>query len=307
MTDFNITNKDFRIISLNVRGINNQKKRIGIFRRLRKENCDIAFLQETYSNKESSVQWNDEWGGHSIFAHGGNHSRGVAILIKNGLDFQIITEKVDYNGRFIICEVEIKEKIFTLVNIYSPNREKEQILFYTDLRNSLRQMNVTSATNILIGGDWNVVQDTSIDKCGGTLAVRVNVMNLLHSLFDEFELKDIWRVRNPKKKRYTWRQKRPSVQCRLDYFVISVSLFDIVINTSILPALLSDHSPITMDVKFIKTIKGNGLWKLNNSLLMDDDYNSLISENIVQWKTDFNYKHAMGNNQVQDPRVNNLI
>jgi len=22
---------------------------------------------------------------------------------------------------------------------------------------------------------------------------------------------------------------------------------------------------------------------------MDDDYNSLISENIVQWKTDFNY------------------
>ena len=35
---------DFNIISLNVRGLNNKKKRLSVFRYLKKENCDIAFL-----------------------------------------------------------------------------------------------------------------------------------------------------------------------------------------------------------------------------------------------------------------------
>ena len=44
-----------------------------------------------------------------------------------------------------------------------------------------------------------------------------------------------------------------------------------VINTNILPSLLSDHSPISSSLKYIEEpIKGAGHWKLNLSLLKDN-------------------------------------
>ena len=86
-----LDNSDFSVISLNVRGINYQIKRQLIFQSLKKEQCDIAFLQETYSSIDTITKWQDEWGVEGIFAHGGKHSRGVAILLRKG--FIIYIEK----------------------------------------------------------------------------------------------------------------------------------------------------------------------------------------------------------------------
>ena len=42
----------------------------------------------------------------------------------------------------------------------------------------------------------------------------------------ELDLVDIWRIRNPTVKRFTWRQKKPIIQRRLDYWLVSDSLQD---------------------------------------------------------------------------------
>ena len=42
----------------------------------------------------------------------------------------------------------------------------------------------------------------------------------------EHDLIDIWRVRHPKEKRFTWRQKSPITERRLDFWLISDSLQD---------------------------------------------------------------------------------
>ena len=44
----------FKLISLNVRGISNFKKRKMIFTWCRKKKADIIFLQETHSKKDAS-------------------------------------------------------------------------------------------------------------------------------------------------------------------------------------------------------------------------------------------------------------
>ena len=52
-----------KIISLNVRGISNYKKRRTIFTWCRKQRADIIFfLQETHSIEGNGVAWKREWG-----------------------------------------------------------------------------------------------------------------------------------------------------------------------------------------------------------------------------------------------------
>ena len=278
---------DFNLISLNTRGLNNNKKRISIFRWLKKEHCDIAFLQETYSGADNELEWQDDWGGTCLFAHGGKHSRGVLIALRKGLDYKVVSKKQDYKGRFLIYELEICDERLFLINLYAPNKEKEQCDFLTDLRNIMNRLKVKREDKIIIGGDWNIVKNINMDKKGGTGKIRKKVLSLLNELSDEFEIEDMWRIKNPVKRRYTWRQTKPLVQCRLDYFMISTQLLDNVEKITILPASLSDHSPIYASFKFTPLIKGPGFWKLNTSLLEDLEYIDLLTEMIEIWKIEF--------------------
>ena len=72
----------FKLISLNVKGISNFKKRRTIFTWSRKRNADITFLQETHSTLQTMIQWKNEWDGELIASHGSFNSRGVAIFDK---------------------------------------------------------------------------------------------------------------------------------------------------------------------------------------------------------------------------------
>ena len=49
----------------------------------------ISFLQETYSTSEVENIWKKQWKGDMFFSHGTGHSKGVLILVKEQLDFQL--------------------------------------------------------------------------------------------------------------------------------------------------------------------------------------------------------------------------
>ena len=72
-----------KLISLNVRGIGNFKKRRTIFTVCRKQKADFIFLQETHSKKDSEICWKNEWDGEVVMAHGSSNSRGMAILVRD--------------------------------------------------------------------------------------------------------------------------------------------------------------------------------------------------------------------------------
>ena len=58
-----------KLISLNVGGISDRRKRRATFKYIR-ERADIALLQETHSTANKEFQWLSEWGGPIIFNHG---------------------------------------------------------------------------------------------------------------------------------------------------------------------------------------------------------------------------------------------
>ena len=92
-----IDNVKFKIVSLNARGLRSLTKRKAILMWLRKQKADIAFLQETYSTKEVENIWRSQWNGSLFFSHGTEHARGVLVLVRENLDFQLKNLHTDAN------------------------------------------------------------------------------------------------------------------------------------------------------------------------------------------------------------------
>jgi len=95
---------------------------------------------------------------------------------------------------------------------------------------------------------------------------------------------------NLKKKQFTWRDKAYKVQCRLDYFLASPNHANLAKECSIVHAPGSDHCAVKL---FIQSDSLNkkaelGFWKLNSSLLEDEEYISEFKANIKLKTTEIN-------------------
>ena len=75
-----------------------------------------------------------------------------------------------------------------------------------------------------MGGDFNLYFDTFLDADGGKPKLKINSLSRLISMMEENELSDIFRIRYPDSRQFTWRCKNPLKQRRLDYLLISDSL-----------------------------------------------------------------------------------
>ena len=273
-----------KLVSLNVRGISNFRKRRAIYTWCRKKNANFTFLQETHSKKEIELQWKNEWGAELIMSHGSSNSCGVAILFKKGVDCVIHNKILDPMGRYIILKAEIQDKMYVLINIYAPNKDKGIIHFLNNLLTTLQKENLDEEENIILGGDFNCPLNTLLDKKGGVMIPRKSVVASIVCMQNELDLVDIWRVKNPVTKSYTWSQNSPMILCRLDYWLISNNLQDLVALVDIIPAIKTDHAAITLDLNNSdNSIKGPGLWKMNCALLEDENYINDVTEKIPFW------------------------
>ena len=101
-----------------------------MFRRIHNQNYYFSFLQETHSSKDSAITWETEWGGKALFSHGSTNSKGVMTLINPKLDCKIEKVIADKDGRYIIADILLNQVRILLVNIYAPNDQTQQVLFF---------------------------------------------------------------------------------------------------------------------------------------------------------------------------------
>ena len=96
----------------------------------------------------------------------------------------------------------------------------------------------------------------------------------------ENDLVDIWRIRNPDNKKFTWRPKNPIIQRRLDYWFIRDILQEDVVKSEILTSINTDHLAITLEIHSLDDQqRGPSYWKFNNSLLEDPVFVQSLREN----------------------------
>ena len=128
--DNEILSINFKIVSPNVRSLNNSIKRRKVFKWLHRQTAHCYFLQETLSTEQSINIWRSEWDGNIFYSHGSNHSKGVMILVNPRYQLEVIRSIKDKNGRSIILEIKLDNQNLVLANVYAPNDISQQIKFY---------------------------------------------------------------------------------------------------------------------------------------------------------------------------------
>ena len=191
---------DFKLLSLNVRGVSNLKKRQAVFTWCRKQKASIIFLQEMHSTKDKEKQWKVEWGAPIEFARGSSNARGSAIPLCNGFDCKIKRKIVDPMGRHIGIKAEIKDENYLLFNVYAPNNDSQSAKFYEQIVNVLKKEDQIYEDRIIIGGDFNCSLNPSLGKMGGLLTTRKNVVDQIENIQNIFNVHDVWRINNQVKR-----------------------------------------------------------------------------------------------------------
>lgn len=88
----------FDIVSWNTRGLNSLVKRSLVFRFLKDHNPHICILQETHLMGSKTLSLKKPWIGfhdHSTFS---NFARGVSVLVRRSLPFQLLLLDLDPDG-----------------------------------------------------------------------------------------------------------------------------------------------------------------------------------------------------------------
>jgi len=272
-------------VSLNCWGLGEKQKRIEIFKWLKKEHKGIVFLQETHSSKKTSCRWETDLGRqhHIYFSHGSTDSRGVAIIIPKQTAKSVIKVIDDDEGRMLIVKIDTPIGILNLINVYAPTQDhvKEQVEFVNRFQSILQSM---EGESVIAGGDWNIILNPKLDKWEGENTPQTQASKFLCEVIESENLLDIWRVKNPEIKRYTWRRKKPLRQSRLDYWLITDVLIYKLIECDILPSIRTDHSLIQCKLTYSESTRGKGYWKLNTSLLLDTEYEQRIKTMLIEIK-----------------------
>ena len=263
-----------KICTLNVKGLGDSRKRNQIFHWLKENKYDICFLQEVHCKSKDTDKWANYWGSEIFLSGNSSNSAGVAILLNK--PYEVIKHTEILVGRLQALSIEINDTEVILLNIYGPNNNDKT--FFEQLETFIAE---NDDKTFIIGGDFNVVLNTNLDKKNGRNETNEHNRNKLFRLIENYDLVDIWRVLHPDSKQFTWHSNsRPPIFCRLDYFLVSTNISNRIKKSNITTNIRSDHSLVYLVLETTKQRRGPGYFKMNNSVLTEEAYQIKIRKAI---------------------------
>ena len=251
------------IISLNCNGLRNYYKREFIFNMFKILDPDIVLLQETHCDNIRTAKLYDKmWDGKSFWSFGTNNARGVGILAGKSLINHIKSFDLDIEGRLLSLDVVINDVPVQILNVYAPNDPCDRKDFINNLSNAIHH------PHVILGGDFNFVENPTLDKEGGNPENGVSGKLEISRLKEIYNLTDAFRSVNGTLKDFTWSSQ--NVHCRLDRFYLSSSLLKFVTMCKHQDSVKSDHRIVQLKLENMLTLnrqKGNSYWKCNTEIL----------------------------------------
>lgn len=269
---------NLRFISWNIRGMGNPVKRSKVFTHLKRLHSDIIFLQETHLPIKDHQRLYCPWVGQVFHSNFNSKARGVAILINKRVQFSSSNVITDRNGRYIIVAGTLMQKKVLMVNIYAPNFD--DVDFANRLLSNIPNLN----THLLIlGGDLNCVFDPILDRSNPRNLTQSATCKTFSDFMTQNGLVDPWRSRNPHTKKYSFFSQVHSSFSRIDYFFIDNTLNSCVLFSDYLPIVISDHSPLLLDIQLSTYKRSPPLWRFNSLLLAEKEFCEFISNSIDEF------------------------
>ena len=270
------------LVSVNVDGLRDQTKRAGFMHWLHSLPFvpDVVCLQEAHCTSPSECEYWFRSSGFSVVASSGSsRSCGCIVLFRPMLS--LVKSSSDNCGRFLLCEFSLRGVTFRVACVYAPNRNPDRDTFLDDVSSRLDP----SIPTVLVG-DFNTVFDRATDRIGSVIGDTSRESSVaLERLFNDACCIDIWRYLHPSSSAFTWTKSDGSISSRIDLIGCPYVWVASVSACNILPCPFSDHCAVSVTLTVPDVIPpGPGLWKLNTSVLEEEEYCRLINDFWTDWK-----------------------
>lgn len=250
-----------KLISWNVNGIRAAMGK-GFLDFVKEQDPDILCIQETKMQEGQAEVPMEGYHQYWCSAEKKGYS-GTAVFTKEepiSVAYGIGIDEHDHEGRVITAEYEN----FYLVNVYVPNSQNElkrldyRMTWEDDFRAYLKKLEETKP--VVLCGDLNVAHKeidlknpkTNRKNAGFTDEERGKMTEMLEAGFtDTFryfypELEGVYSWWS-----YRFNARKNNAGWRIDYFLVSESLNDKLVDAKILTDVMgSDHCPVTLEMSF---------------------------------------------------------
>ena len=149
-------------------------------------NANIVCLQDTHLIDDDLMVVKELWN-NDVYLNGGKtNSRGVAILLNNNFEYEILACNKDKNGNYLNLLVKLSSMKINLITLYGS--------FFEEISKLLE--NANGDYNILCG-DFNVALDNDIDTFNYRHVNNPRSRQAIFDLVRQYDLSDIYRDLHP--------------------------------------------------------------------------------------------------------------
>ena len=177
------------IVTLNVLGLRQPKKRKALFQWLIQKQFKIVCLQETFCTAEFKNDFNQNWDGTILHSFTDSvHSRGVCIMMCKDLNCEVLDSRSDQDGHILMIKIKLQDDIYNIINVYAPNNISEWNAFLKQFIVKVENFTAGSDSLILMG-DFNTAMTKTDRKSGKIYASTKYLSDCVKQLC----LTDIWK------------------------------------------------------------------------------------------------------------------
>ena len=94
----------------------------------KEKNACIVYLQDTHLIEDDIRAVKDLWNNEVYINGGKTNSRGVAILLNNNFDYEILSSNKDKNGNYLSLLIKLSSMTINLITRYGPNNDSPSFL-----------------------------------------------------------------------------------------------------------------------------------------------------------------------------------
>ena len=150
----------------------------------------------------------------------------------------------------------------------------------TFLQNSYSYIPARNNYNLIIGGDFNCVLNSTLDRSSARPKALTKSAKVINGFCAQYGLSDIWRFKYPNKKGFSFFSSVHHIYTRIYYFLIDNRIVGSADSCQYHTISVSDHGALSFQLSLPNCFRPSCHWRLNPLLLADEEFVNHIASQI---------------------------
>jgi exonuclease III len=166
-----------KIITWNIRGLNSPRKQRILKSRLRKEQPDLCFIQETKCTTDKMETINKkQWSKYKMVVVEGQQMAGGILTLWNPQVMSLIAAEATRHTLSVSMQIIGNTEVILCTNVYGPQMLEEKRRMILDLEDLKTRSN---NLHWILAGDFNIITSLA-EKKGGTRRLDRDAEDILN-------------------------------------------------------------------------------------------------------------------------------